>query len=275
MNKDFLKNLVKETLTEMKAEKTADRPAKKQRIRESLKSVIGQILKEYIASVNKPKKSKDDIEKERKGYAKDGNVHLDKTNEQLKDEMEKISNDIDKSIEVKWDDHGDLVVDAKELFKVRIHPMWDNNFYIESWPRLQDRVVAVGLDWEQVKNFVKANFKHDSEDIENTKVDQAKNKAMDHLEDESGKGEVPKQDYESRTTIKKVGDTKKDDKDYNKPDVEDDDDLPDQPMKPVDVDDIKKQSDHKEHKEEPQKHKDDKRHIKKMKIGRGRKRALN
>jgi len=252
MNKQTLKNLIRVTLNEVRLEKKS---AQKNQLKESLRKIVSKVLTE-VMSVPTPELNKEEKETIDKQYSKDGNQRLGLTRLQLEQELSKIVNEINKDFLVYWDDHNDLNVDAKALFRVRISQTCENLFDIEAMVNLDDRIRAIALNWDQVKAFVKANFK----DVEDTKVDSAKAKAMGHLKDQSDKGDLPQHDKPKR---KEVGDTKNDEKDYNKKDVEEDDDQPNQPMKSVEVDKLKRLRDFtdKDNKVKPPKHKNDKKLI--------------
>jgi len=249
MNKDQLKKLVRESWDEVLTERAT---SKKQVVKESLRKIVKKVLSE-ITNVTKPEPTKEEKETIDKGYKKTGNERLDATRAEMMDQLSKIVKEIDKDFLVYWDDHNDLNVDAKPLLRVRISQTAEDMFNIEAMVNLDDRVRAIALTWEQVKNFVKANF----QDVEDTKVDQAREKAMNHLEDKSDKSDLPQHNKPKR---KEVGDTKNDEKDYNEKAVKKDEDQPNQPMKTVDEKDIKHQRDFKEteNKVKPLKHKVDK-----------------
>jgi hypothetical protein len=264
MQKETFKKLIRDTLAEMHA------PSKEERLKASLRNLVGEVINE-IASVAKPEPDEDETEKINKQFAKKGNERLDKSNKDLLEDLEKIVKDINADWEVYIDDNKDYVIDAKDYLKVRICPRYENNFDVEALVKMQDRIRAIALTWPQVKAFVKANFK----ELE-AKVDTAKNKAMDHLKDKTDKAAAGLPD----TSIKnrgeknngedaKIKSTKKDDMDYNKPEVERDEDQPDQPLKTVADKDVKKQRDFKDTKPTPPKHKNDKKLVIKM---RGKKR---
>jgi len=258
MNKKELKELIKESLREARTER-ADKISKTEKVlKESLKKMVKNVLSEIMSVPHEPtKEEKEVVDKQ---YNKKGNEKLEKTRIELGKELAKIVHDINKDFRVYWDDHNDLNIDAKALFRIRISQKAENNFDVEAMINLDDRIKAVALTWEQVKAMVKENFK----DVEDIKVNQAKKKAMDHLEDKTDKGDLPQHDKPKK---KEVGDTKNDEKDYNEKDVKKDEDLQDQPAKEVDVDKLKYQRDFtdKENKVKPPKHKTDKKLVAKDK----------
>ena len=216
------KTLIRECLDEVKLESNP-----KLQLKEALRGVVRNVLRE-ISNTTKPEPSKEEKEKIQKGFSKDGNERLDKENNKLQKELETLVHNIDSDWNVYWDDHNDLNVDAKNLLRVRITPKFENNFDIDAMVKLVDRLRVIGVTWDQVKSFVKANFT----DLKNeTSVDVAKSKSLDGYEDKTGgKDAGPRHDI---TKIKKVSDTKKDNKDYTEKQVEKDEDQPDQPMADV------------------------------------------
>lgn len=228
--KQKFQSLVKQCILEIKQE--AD---PRYRLKESLRGVIKQVLKE-ISSGTKPEADKDEKEKVNKGYAKSGNERLDKANQKLQKELETIVHGINADWDVYWDDRDDLVVLANNLLCVRITPKFENNFDIDAMVKLVDRVRVIAVTWEQVKDFVKANF---SDLVKTTKADDAKTKALDHKEDreiikkDAGpEGQKVKVRYQDPAKPS-VKDTKRDDKNYNEPQTKREEDMPDQPMNQV------------------------------------------
>jgi len=236
ITREKFQSLIKECLLELKEK------SPRERLKESLRPMVDKILKE-IANVKTPEPDKEEKEKVRKGYnkqfihQKDGSKErLDITNDEKDEELDKIVKDIDKSWNVYWDDRGDLVVDAKNLLRVRITPKFENNFDIDAMVKLVDRVRAIALTWEQVKEFVKANFK----DLKNkTNTDHLKEKSLANKvdQDKNIKAAGPKNDIIKNRLEDpdntKLKTTHKKDMDYKKDDVEKEEDQPDQPMKDV------------------------------------------
>lgn len=207
------------------------------RLKESLRSVVKKVINE-ISNVNKPELDKEDKETISKGYRKNGNERLDKTNEKQLAELETIVHSIDASWEVYWDDYRQLIVRAQNLLYVRIVPKFENNYDVDAMVKLVDRVRAIALDWDQVKDFIKANFS----DLKKTTIpDQLRQRALDHYEDRdvikkaAGPmgGAIKNRGEKKNGEDASVKDTKKSDKNYNEKQVKRDEDLPDQPMKKV------------------------------------------
>lgn len=245
MKRTKFSQLVKECLDEIKLEKNP-----RLQLKEALRGAVREVLSE-ISNTTKPEPSKEEKEKVQKGFAKNGNERLDKENVKLQKELETLVHGINPDWLVYWDDHNELNVDAKNLLRVRITPKFENNFDIDAMVKLVDRLRVIAVTWQQVKDFVKANF---SDLTDETSADVAKKKSLDAYKDNTnGKDAGPRHDI---TKIKKVGDTKKDNMDFNKKDVEKEEDQPDQPMKEVDVEDKNKNIEKTPH-VKPPKHKSD------------------
>jgi hypothetical protein len=234
MKRESFKDLIAECIAEVKSEnEVLTNP--RVRLKESLRGIVKTVLNEMAANVE-TKPDKEEKEKISKGFNKKGNERLDKNNSKLKDELETIVHGINKDWQVYWDDNNELNVNARSLLHVRIKEKFENNFDIDAMVKLSDRVRAIALTWDQVKDFVKANF---SSLTNTTKADDAKTKAMDHLKDREvikknagPDGQTVKPRYISPDEPH-IKDTKKDNKDYNEPAVKKDEDMPDQPMKKV------------------------------------------
>ena len=226
------RNIVRECISEIKKENDP-----KTRLKESLRGMVKNVLNE-ISNVNKPELDKEEKETISKGYFKDGNSRLDKTNDKQQKELETIVHGIDPTWDVYWDDHNQLIVRAHNLLYVRVCPQYEDKYNVDAMVKLVDRVRAIALSWEQVKAFVKANFS----DLKNKTIpDQLKQKALDHKKDRDviKKSAGPDNDVIKNRGEKdngedaKIKNTKNDDMDYNEPMTKRDEDMPDQPMKQV------------------------------------------
>src|ERR1035437_7495303 len=241
--KDKFKRLVQECISELKNEKNP-----RERLKESLRPMVEQVLSE-IANVKTKgiDDDKDEVEKVRKGFTKmpihqkDSTIRLNKTNEEKIAELEKIVKNINSSWETYWDDYGQMIVRAQNLLYVRIVPKFENNFDIDAYVKLVDRIRAIALNWEQVKDFVKENFKDVGKNPEGnkTKADKAWEKSMANKvdQDKNKKSAGPKNDLlkyrledPENTKLKTA---KKKDRDYKEDQVTKDEDQPDQQMKDV------------------------------------------
>lgn len=230
MNREKFQNIIRECLSEVKAENDP-----RIKLKESLRPLIKKVLSE-IANVSTPPITKEEEETVNKGYFKKGNERIDKVNNKLADELEKIVHAINPDWHVYWDDHTQLVVEAKNMLKIRICPKFENNFDIDAMVKLVDRVRAIALTWDQVKAFVKANFS----DLENKTIpDKMKDRAMDQIKDKDkdSKDAGPRHDIIKNRLEDpehtKIKDSKRDDKDYNEKQTPKEEDQPNQPMKQV------------------------------------------
>lgn len=168
-------------------------------------------------------------------YTKDSEVvpheRIEMSQEELVDDLRKTCEDIDKDITVVLDDHRDISVMFKDLFNVRITQRWENNFNIVAFTRNEDRIIAIGLTWDQTKDFVKYNF----EEAKETYVDGAKAKVDDNRKDKVDKSDLPQK---GKPKVINLPDDARKMKSMN-----DEEDNPDKPMR--EVGDFKKQLDHK------------------------------
>ena len=231
MNRQNFRNIIKECWDEVRKESDP-----RQKLKESLRGLVKDVLNE-IANVTEPKPDEEEKKKVQKGYAEKGNERLDKTNDKQAEELETIVHGIDPTWNAYWDDHNQLIVRAHNLLYVRIVPKFENNYDIDAMVKLVDRVRVIGVTWEQVKKFIKANFGGLKGA---TKADDLKTKAMDHSKDRDviKKAAGPDNSIKNRGEKNngedaKIKSTKKSDMDYNEPQVKNDEDQPDQPMKQV------------------------------------------
>ena len=164
-----------------------------------------------------------------------------KSKSELLDDIITLVKGINDDFTAEWDDHDDISIIVKDLFKIRIIPKWENNYCIEAFTRNEDRIYITGQNWDQVKEFVKVNLKDAA-----TCVTKAADKVVKNQEDQvksPDKG-MPQKDKPKTLplTNEPVKTTKNKDKNYTE-EPKDNDDLPEKPMK--DVGDVKKQIDYK------------------------------
>lgn len=156
----------------------------------------------------------------------------DRSKDELLDDLTKVVKAIDDTFVVGWDDHDDISINnARDLFRIRIIPKWENNYCIEAFTRNEDRIYVTGQSWDQVKAFVKQNLKSAE-----TAVDKAAAKVVKNREDQTptnDKGLSQKDKPKILPLTNEEPSTSKNkDKNYTeKP--KDDDDLPEKPMKEV------------------------------------------
>jgi hypothetical protein len=166
------------------------------------------------------------------------------TKDQVLADLQKVVKAISDDYPVVWDDHDDLKVDARDLMSIRITPKWEDHYDIEVFTRNEDRVWVTGLDWDQVKDFVKKNLT--AVEKKPTSVDKAYDKSYRNMKDQSqapDKG-MPQEDKPKikPLTNEPPSKTKNKEKDYTE-DQNKEEDNPEKPMKEVGK--FKRQEDHK------------------------------
>jgi hypothetical protein len=235
MKIESFRNLIKECLVEVSQETN-----KKSHLKESLRKVVKDVLNE-ISNVTTPEPESSEKEKVQKGFAKNGNEREDISNDEKVEEIESIVHGFDPTWKAYMDDHGQIVVRAHNMLYIRIVQKFENNYDVDAMVKLVDRVRAIGLDWDQVKAFVKVNFKDLKTKAGNKTVpDKMKDRSLDHYKDRDqiGKMAGPDNSIENRGEKNngedaKIKDTPNKHKDFNEPAVKKDEDKPDQPMKAV------------------------------------------
>jgi hypothetical protein len=200
--KQSFKHLVKNCLEEVKEERK-----KKQQLREALKKYVRSVLKEVISGPNLQEPEKDEKKKSDKQFSKDRHEPTEQTQDKQVQELTKIAHGINQDFNVYRETipggpsgytsgkRSFVVVDAGDIFTVRIRERWENNFDIEAMIRQNDRIIAIGLSWEQVKSFVKANFS----EINKTQSVKALDKVDKNREDQ-----VPSKDDDMPDTTKGI-----------------------------------------------------------------------
>jgi hypothetical protein len=165
-----------------------------------------------------------------------------RSKDELLDDMCKLVQGVDKSASCVWDDHDDISISLRDLFRIRIIPKWENNYCIEAFTRNEDRIFITGQNWDQVKEFVKNNLKDAT-----TYTDKAAEKVVKNRKDQPDSPDkgLPQKDKPKLlpTTDEAPKETKTKDKNYTEKQVKKGEDLPYRHMK--EVGDIKKQVDHK------------------------------
>jgi len=165
------------------------------------------------------------------------------TKEELLSDMDKVVKDVDKDFMVVWDDHDDISITGRDLFRIRVMPKWENNYALDIMTRNEDRIYIGGQSWEQTKDIVKLNLKNFD-----TGTDKAWNKVTDNRKDKDP-GPDKGLNQKNRSKVLPLTDeppktTKNKDKNYTEV-PKDNDDLPEKPMK--EVKDFKKLVDYKVH----------------------------
>ena len=165
-----------------------------------------------------------------------------RTKDEYLDDITKVVKAIDSSFVTVWDDHDDISISGRDLFRIRIIPKWENNFCIEAMIRNEDRIYVTGQTWEQVKEFVKANLKGSE-----TAVDKAwdkVNKNREAVPQKVDKG-IPQKDKPKTLppTTEPPSETKNKEKNFTEKQTKQEDDLPEKPMK--EPGDVKRQAEFK------------------------------
>lgn len=186
-----------------------------------------------------------DTSKKNKTFNSDSNTRDTSTKAQLLSDLTDVVHAVDKSISVIWDDHDDLMVNARDIKYIRISPRWEDYYVIEMMTRNEDRVWVTGLNWDQVKEFVKINLK--SEASAPTAVEKAYDKSYRNREDQTKPTDKGLSQKDKPKTLPLTNEapkeTKNKEKNYTEKQVKNESDLPNQPMKSVE--DGKKLSDYK------------------------------
>ncbi len=206
MNKDSFQNMIRRALIE----EIEKRSATDKKIFQRVPEVIhGEDLKD-ITPHKRDKRSK----------------------EEYLDDMAKVVKAIDDSFNVVWDDHDDISISGRDLFRIRIIPKWENNFCIEAFTRNEDRVYVTGQTWDQVKEFVKANLKS-SEDAIDKGWDKV-HKNQEAVPQKVDKGLPQKDKPKTLPLTNEPPKTEKNKaKDFTEKQVKKDEDLPEKPLKEV------------------------------------------
>ena len=219
--------------------------------KDAFQSLIRRILHEEVerkSATRVPEMDGNGVDPEdkTKTFASDPNSRDRQSKEGLLADMCKVTQAIDTTVSVIWDDHDDLMVSARDLKYIRISPRWEDYYVIEMMTRNEDRVWVTGLNWEQVKEFVKTNLK--SLKNQPTAVDKAYDKSYRNREDQTpspdkGLPQKDKPKIKPLTNEPQKDTAKNKEKDYTEKQVKKDDDLPEKPMKEVGK--IKRQLDYK------------------------------
>jgi hypothetical protein len=180
-----------------------------------------------------------DPTKKHKTFPTDANSRDNNSKEGLLNDLIKVVDGVEAvgdNVTVIWDDHDDLMINGRDLKFIRISPKWEDYYVIEMMTRNEDRVWVTGLDWDQVKDFVKINLK--SLYNQPTAAEKAYDKSYRNREDQS---QTPDKGLNQKNkskhlplTNEPVKTAKNKDKNYTEDQNKNgDDDLPEKPMKEV------------------------------------------
>lgn len=168
-----------------------------------------------------------------------------RTKDEILDYITKAVKAIDSSVVVVWDDHDDIMVNARDMFRVRITPRWEDNYNIEAFIRNEDRICVLNQHIDQVVDFLKVNLKNAA-----TNTYKAYEKAKTNGDMKNDKTPAPDKGLPQKDkpktlplTNEKPSETKNKEKNYTEKQVKDEKDLPEKPMR--EVGEFKKQIDHK------------------------------
>jgi hypothetical protein len=160
--------------------------------RSLVKNVILEVKKEKSETLYDDKKNKKNsyLNNEKSKYKRNVDVKPSKTVHALLDKIAKAVNPIDPNIECILDDHNDISVRLPGVFRIRVTPRWSNNYNVEAYRNMSDRIYAVGLDDKQVMDFIRVNFVVSKKGY----VQKAYDKSHDNLKDKTDKkvAELPK-----------------------------------------------------------------------------------
>lgn len=168
-----------------------------------------------------------------------------RTKDEILQDITKAAKSIDSSIVVVWDDHDDISVSGRDMFRVRISPRWENSYNIEAMIRNEDRIYVTNQTLDQVIEFLKINLKN-----ADTATQKAYKKSIDNATGKNDKTEAPDKGLNQKDkpktlplTNEPVRTAKSKDKNYTEDQTKDEADLPEKPMREPGK--LEKQIDHK------------------------------
>ncbi len=169
-----------------------------------------------------------------------------KTKDEILDAITKTVKAIDSSAVVVWDDHDDISVSARDMFRVRILPRWEGNFNIEAFVRNEDRIYITNQKLEQVQEFLKINLKNAMTHTQMAYDKSKRNADLKHNDQTPAPDKGLPQKDKPKTlplTNEPPSTTKNKDRNYTEKTPKDEKDEPNKPMR--EVTSFKKQIDHK------------------------------
>jgi hypothetical protein len=120
--------------------------------KDQLKTLIKSIITE-VKSVKSDNKQSTTTT-----FNRDVDNNVDKTAESLVGSIKTTVKKINKSITVEVTSKNDIMVCLSGSFYIKIVPKWSNNYDVEAYRNMSDRIFAPGLDDKRVLEFIKANF---------------------------------------------------------------------------------------------------------------------
>lgn len=200
MKIDQLRTLISEGIQEVLAER-------KKRLDERHK--MSNLLKKLVMEVIEEK-----------------SAEFEKTCSQIEEELDKDAKKINKNYSVKKNDAGNFELCGCDPYHIHVRPRWNNSFEVLAYKDKTDRTKKIGLNYDEVREFLKSYLTSDKENYLNTAYNKAAENSVDK-EKKKNQGDKPQE------TDEKVVDA-----------VEKKEDLPDQPMQDVNLKKVEKQSDH-------------------------------
>ena len=168
-----------------------------------------------------------------------------RTKDEILNDITKAVKAIDSSVVVVWDDHDDISVSARDMFRVRISPRWENSYNIEAMIRNEDRIYVTNQTLDQVIGFLKINLKNAT-----TATQKAYKKSIDNATGKNDETAAPDKGLNQKDkpktlpyTNEKPSETKNKEKNYTEKQVKTEADLPEKPMREPGK--LEKQIDHK------------------------------
>ncbi len=169
------------------------------------------------------------------------------TKDEILQQITKAVHAIDSSATVVWDDHDDISINARDMFRVRVIPRWEAMYNIEAFIRNEDRVYVTNQRLEQVIEFLKINLKNAATNTYKAYEKSKTNAMMKNDKTPSPDKGLPQKDKPKTLPLTNEPDairtSKSKDKNYTEKQVKEEKDQPNQPMK--EVGDTKKQIDYK------------------------------
>ena len=153
--------------------------------------------------------------------------------------------------------------------QIEVRPMYMGSYDVIFMVDGTDREKKLSLDLKGVKEFIKGKLTSKSENYTKTAFNKTASTTEDVTKKTAGLPETKQND------IKKVGDTKNENKDHNEAEVKKEEDMPDKPLR--EVGDVKKQDSHDNDSgakyKFPKQDKDEKKHV--VKGGKGKELKLS
>lgn len=151
---------------------------------------------------------------------------FEKTCLEIQEELDKEVKKIDKKYSVVKNDAGNFEMCGCDPHHIFVRPRWYNNFEVLAFKDKTDRTKKIGLNYDEVKEFLKATLNNTDQNYVNKAYNKAAENSVDK-EKKKNQGDGPQK------TDVKVEDA-----------VEKKEDLPDQPMQDVNLKKVEKQVDH-------------------------------